>query len=62
MIGFVYRNPAETVQWQYRFNMMDAVVLERKETIILGDFNIDLLIPKSQWAQAYSIVWFGTIS
>ena len=56
MIGFVYRNRAETIQWQDRFNMMmDTVILESKETTILGDFNIDLLIPKSKWTQASSV-------
>ena len=30
---------------------MDAVCLESKEIILLGDFNIDLLKPNESWLQ-----------
>ena len=40
----MYRNPTERVEWVDRFeNFMDTVLKERKETILLGDFNKDLL-------------------
>ena len=54
IIGFIYRNPAERIDWFDNFNlMMDAATLENKEIILLGDFNIDLLKPQSQWIQLY---------
>ena len=54
ILGFVYRNPAEKVEWYDRFNsLMDAVILESKETIIMGDFNINLLSPSSKWSHIY---------
>ena len=49
LIGFVYRNPAEHADWYDRFSsLMDAVLLESKETIIMGDFNIHILNPNSK--------------
>lgn len=56
LIGYVYRNPAEHVDWYDRFSsLMDAVLLKNKETIIMGDFNIDLLNSNSKWDRYYSI-------
>ena len=56
LIGFIYRNPTERVDWFDRFNlMMDAVANESKETILLGDFNIDLLKTNKHWEQTYEI-------
>ena len=44
LVGFTYRNPSERTDWFDRFTlMMDAVCLEAKEIILLGDFNINLL-------------------
>ena len=43
-MGSLYRNPTERVEWVDRFeNFMDTVLKERKETLLLGDFNKDLL-------------------
>ena len=43
LVGFTYRNPSERTDWFDRFTlMMDAVCLEAKEIILLGDFNIKL--------------------
>ena len=54
LAGFLYRNPAERVNWRDRFiSMMDQVTLESKEIILLGDFNIDLLKPQRPWIQTY---------
>ena len=56
LIGFIYRNPSEPVDWIDRFDlMMDAVTNESRETIILGDFNIDLLKPNKRWIQTYEL-------
>ena len=42
--GSLYRNPAEKVELVDRFeNCMDLVFKERKEIILVGDFNKDLL-------------------
>ena len=52
LLGFVYRNPAERVDWSDNFiSLMDAVCLESKEIILLGDFNMDLLQPYESWLQ-----------
>ena len=49
-VSFVYRNPAEKVDWRERFScMMDAASLDTSEIIIMGDFNIDLLKPQTPW-------------
>ena len=54
-IGFVYRNPAEFIEWQERFNSpMDDVLMMNREVILFGDFNIDLLKPKPKWIQTYT--------
>ena len=54
LVGFIYRNPTERVDWIDKFDlMMDAVANDSKETIILGDFNIDLLKPNKNWIQTY---------
>ena len=43
-MGSLYRNPIERVEWVDRFERsIDVVLNERKETILLGDFNRDLL-------------------
>ena len=44
LIGNMYRNPKESVQWNQLFeDMAEKVLQEEKETYILGDFNRDLL-------------------
>eukprot|EP00745_Piridium_sociabile_P024390 TRINITY_DN38622_c0_g1_i1.p1 TRINITY_DN38622_c0_g1~~TRINITY_DN38622_c0_g1_i1.p1 ORF type:complete len:158 (-),score=5.64 TRINITY_DN38622_c0_g1_i1:31-504(-) len=56
MTGFLYRNPAETSEWHDRFNsMMDAAILESKEIILMGDFNIDLTVPGARWNNTYAM-------
>ena len=43
LVGSLYRNPVEKVGWADRFDhFMEIVLNERKETILLGDFNKDL--------------------
>ena len=43
-MGSLYRNPIERVEWVDRFErIMDVFLNERKETILLGYFNKDLL-------------------
>ena len=55
LVGFIYRNPAETIEWYDHFNsMMDAVTLESKEVILLGDFNINLDASATRWCHHYS--------
>ena len=50
LVCFMYRNPAETIDWIDKYeNMIDNAQQKGLEIIIQGDFNIDLLnqIPKS---------------
>ena len=52
LVGNLYRNPKETVQWNENFeNLMEKALCEEKEIYILGDFNRDLLNTKikKQW-------------
>eukprot|EP00745_Piridium_sociabile_P033008 TRINITY_DN5647_c0_g1_i9.p1 TRINITY_DN5647_c0_g1~~TRINITY_DN5647_c0_g1_i9.p1 ORF type:complete len:921 (+),score=13.12 TRINITY_DN5647_c0_g1_i9:226-2988(+) len=54
-VGFLYRNPSELTDWFDRFSeMMEAVTLIGNESILLGDFNIDLLKSNNRWTQIYS--------
>ena len=54
MVGFLYRNPAERMDWHARFNdLMEAVNLKANEIIVLGDFNLDLMKPNYRWTQLY---------
>ena len=47
LVGFVYRNPAKSIDWLERFNsFMDDVIMMNREVILFGDFNIDLLKSK----------------
>ena len=42
LVGFIYRNPSEPANWADKVVcLMDAVWLESKEIILMGDFNID---------------------
>ena len=44
LIGSLYRNPAEWVEWVDHFEMsLENVLNDKKEIILLGDFNKDLL-------------------
>ena len=57
LIGFLYRNPAECIEWQERFHsLMDDVIMMNREVILFGDFNIDLLKPKQKWNQTYTML------
>ena len=50
LIGFVYRNPASTYNWYDDFiSMMDKINKKDPNVLILGDFNIDLLMPQISW-------------
>ena len=51
LIGFIYRNPNETFRpWLVRYEVMiDKVLNTGNETIIQGDFNIDLHKPQTTW-------------
>ena len=54
LICFLYRNPAERIDWIDRFNsMMDHAYDQSKDIIILGDFNIDLLKDNNQWTRTF---------
>ena len=50
MISFLYRNPASTFCWYDDFvDMMDIVNAHGKDSILLGDFNIDFFKKNSAW-------------
>ena len=56
LIIFVYRNPAECIEWRERYNsLMDDVIIMNHEVILFGDFNIQLLKPKPKWIQTYTM-------
>ena len=58
--GFVYRNPAECIEWQERFNsLVDDVTMMNREVILLGDFNNDLLKPKPKMESNLYHAWLG---
>ena len=43
LLGFLYRNPAENIDWIERYiSMMETINEDSKDIIMLGDFNIDL--------------------
>jgi len=51
LVGFVYRNPACTNDWFNDFiDMMDKVNKRNFNTILLGDFNINMLVTQPQWS------------
>ena len=44
LVGYLYRNPAERAEWADQFDtLIDRVLMDKKEMIMLGDFNKDLL-------------------
>ena len=48
LLGSLYRNPTERVEWMDRFEQFfENVLNEGKEIILLGDFNKDLLNPNA---------------
>lgn len=53
-VGFIYRNPAELINWIDDFNdMMEAVSFTGNEIVMFGDFNMDLLKPNQKWTQTF---------
>ena len=56
LIGFVYRNPAESCAWHDEFvSMMDAVTKHNNKILLLGDFNYDLMKPQPAWESTVSL-------
>lgn len=54
LIGFLYRNPDERIEWFDRFElMMDDVLNHSTDIMLLGDFNIDLLKPHKKWKSLF---------
>lgn len=50
LVGFLYRNPACTDEWFNNYiEMMDKVNVCNVSTVLLGDFNINLLVNQPQW-------------
>ena len=48
-IGFIYRNPRDMIVWEDQFcDKLDNIVSLKKEYLLLGDFNIDLVFPRHQ--------------
>ena len=58
-VGFIYRNPGEKSDWYDNFDsLLDQITMLNHETIILGDFNIDLMKCKPKWHSIYSLHGF----
>ena len=56
LVGFIHRNPSDPANWTDKFvSMMDVVWLESKESILMGDFNIDLSKANTSWTDAVSL-------
>lgn len=56
VLGFIYRNPAERVDWTDKFtSMMDDLLISQvsDEIILMGDFNIDLMKFTNAWTNIY---------
>ena len=44
LVGNLYRNPSEKIEWNERFEQfLEHVLVEDKEVILIGDFNKNLL-------------------
>jgi hypothetical protein len=55
LIGFVYRNPAATFEWYDDFlSMCDRIC--NTSTLLLGDFNIDMLKPHPAWDSTITLL------
>jgi hypothetical protein len=53
-IGFIYRNPAENTNWLTNFKtMMKSVINTDLETLLFGDFNINLFNDQNTWKHTY---------
>ncbi|VDI58187.1 Hypothetical predicted protein [Mytilus galloprovincialis] len=58
LLGYVYRPPNSNADWVTKFEtMMLKVDTEEKETIIMGDFNIDIMSSKkhAKWSHIKNI-------
>ena len=56
LVGYVYRNPASTLEWLDDFvKMMDKVSECNTNILILGDFNYDLNKPQTTWITTTSL-------
>lgn len=56
LVGFIYRNPDSPHAWYNDFvNMLDKVSNEDKSILLMGDMNINLLLPHSDWENTYSL-------
>lgn len=59
LIGFIYRNPASLVNWNDDFvAMIDSVNSCNLNTLILGDFNTDLLVSQPIWENMTNMLGF----
>ena len=59
LFGFIYRNPASPISWNNDFiDMMDKVNNCNLSTFILGDFNINLLVPQPSWENITTMLGF----
>ena len=56
LLGYLYRHPNSTNEWQDGFaKMMDVVQRSNKNILIQGDFNINLSEPQPSWQSSYAI-------
>ena len=56
LVGFLYRNSSEPANWTDKFvSLMDVVWLESKESILMGDFKIDLSKVNKPWTDVLSL-------
>jgi exonuclease III len=59
LVGFLYRNPASRHDWYDNFlDMMDHIQSLNMNTILLGDFNIDLLTIQPHWKMIINMIGF----
>ena len=59
LVGFIYRNPAALYTWYDDFvTLVDKARKGRPNILLLGDFNIDLLVPQRAWESTFTMLGF----
>lgn len=59
LVGFIYRNGKSNATWDDDFiQMMTKVNSLRRRVVLMGDFNIDLMVPQPEWISCTKMVDF----
>ena len=56
LLGYVYRHPDSTDEWQENFvQMMDTITPSNRNILLQGDFNVNLLEPHPSWQSTLTL-------